>query len=94
MPNVELLDKLFDSQKTNADPKQQAVHDLLRRTVNFAAQVKATQSQSFVALENKFRSTDGWAVPSQANEIGTMAYGPDPGSQGKTQVYYIVCYRR
>jgi len=95
MHNVEVIDKLLDSQKDNADPQQQAVSDLLRRMVKFAAQVKASQSQLFVAIENQFRvAADGWAVPSKANEIGTMAYGVDPGLKGKTQVYYIVCHRR
>jgi hypothetical protein len=92
MHKVEVMEKLLDSQKNNDNPQQQAVYDLLRRTVNFAAQVRATPLQSFVAMEDQFRrAVDGWAVPSKANEIGTMAYGFDPGPKVKTQVYYIVC---
>lgn len=95
MSNVmELLDNLLASQKNNPDPQQQATHDLLRRTANFAAQVKATQSQHFVAMENKFQISESWAVPSKADEIGTMALWGDLPTQDETRVYYIVCQQR
>lgn len=95
MRNVmELLDKLLASQENNPDPQQQAAHDLLRRTVKFAARVKATQSQSFVAMDNKFQFSDNWSVPSKADEIGTMALWDDPVTKDETRLYYIVCHQR
>ena len=92
--DMELLSKLLASQKNNPDPQQQVAHDLLRRTVNFAAQVKATQSQSFVAMDNRFQFFDVWSVPSKADEIGTMALWGDPETEDETRVYYIVCHQR
>ena len=88
---VEASNKLLASQKNNPDPQQQVAYDLLDRTVKFDERVKATQSQSFVAMDNKFQFFDSWSVPSKADEIGTMALR---GIEDETCVYYIVCHQR
>lgn len=87
---MQTLDKLLASQKDNPDPQQQAAHDLLKRTANFAAQVKAIQPRPFVAMKNKFQFFDRWSVPGKEEEIGTMALWADSPNQNETRVYYIV----
>jgi hypothetical protein len=92
---MERLEQLLASQKNNPDPQQQTAYDLLKRTAQFAASVRATRSQDFVPLQEEdfqFSDQPGWAVPDSASQLGTMALRDHNPTQDKTQVYYIVSH--
>jgi hypothetical protein len=84
---AEMVQQLGKSLKRNDNQQQREGPSLLAHAAEFSARVKEVEGLRFRPIEDNFQVSSEWAVPNQAQEIGTMAVGR---STDPTNVYYIV----